>query len=148
MFCNDQSLRTHTCQIGCTDCRQSEARCAHSEAEKNAKQKEESSCLFDGAIKGLFMFISHLKRSHKTGDCTHKPSNGHKSPRETDRAARLQRFCTKILRTRDFFQKSKKIWLNFIRIFGRARKSSFNGLEVQTWIAFRVMCFLTVKNKN
>lgn len=50
---------------------------------REAKQKE-SSCLFDGAIKGLFMFISHLKRSHKTSDCTHKPSVGHKSCRETE----------------------------------------------------------------
>lgn len=30
------------------------------------------------------MFISHLKRSHKTSDCTHKPSAGYKSCRETE----------------------------------------------------------------
>lgn len=51
---------------------------------REVKQKEESSCLFDGAIKGLFMFIFHLKRSHKTSDCTHKPSAGYKSCHETE----------------------------------------------------------------
>lgn len=54
----------------------------HAQRSREAKQKEESSCLFDGAIKGLFMFISHLKRSHKTSDCAHKPSAAHKSCRE------------------------------------------------------------------
>lgn len=52
--------------------------------ESRAHQKEESSCLFDGVVKGLFMFISHLKRSHKTGDRAHELSTGHKSSRETE----------------------------------------------------------------
>lgn len=30
------------------------------------------------------MFISHLKRSHKTGDRAHELSTGHKSSRETE----------------------------------------------------------------
>lgn len=60
-----------------------EQRPSRQKQSREAKQKEESSCLFDGAIKGLFMFISHLKRSHKTSDCAHKPSAGHKSCCET-----------------------------------------------------------------
>lgn len=60
---------------------------------KGAYQKEESSCLFDGAVKGLFMFISDLKRSHKTGDRVHKLSAGHKSCGETEYVGKSARFA-------------------------------------------------------
>lgn len=60
---------------------------------KGAYQKEESSCLFDGAVKGLFMFISDLKRSHKTGDRVHKLSAGHKSCGETEYVGKSPRFA-------------------------------------------------------
>lgn len=55
------------------------------------REPHSQSCLFDGAIKGLslslFMFICHLKVSHKTGDCTHKLSNARKSFCETKRGS-------------------------------------------------------------
>jgi len=88
---------------------------------REAKQKE-SSCLFDGAIKGLFMFISHLKRSHKTSDCTHKPSAGHKSCHETECVWESPRF---------WYVRSKKS--NSLRhvIEKRRLRSCLNNIDIR-----------------
>lgn len=102
--CNSQKIRRPVWRVRQAQEANCNSMCIRVEDGEEARQKEESSCLFDGTIKGLFMFISHLKCSHKIGDGvpphshmqtfthTHKhvyvPSSRHKSSWETDRVTR------------------------------------------------------------
>lgn len=63
-------------------------RCRSMAKREEAHPEEESSCLFDGAVKGLFMFICHLKRPHKipaTAHTNYQPAVNHAAKRSAVR---------------------------------------------------------------